>query len=292
MSPEAAMSLMNVAELGLWEALCLVFWRKNLFRRFPYTGSYLALRAATAPLFVVLFYGQAHHWHHNLSFFWYFYTFWSVYLAGAILTFLICLELYRSALSGFSGLVKLGTVAFRWAALISVVVSLSSVSYHHLNFKLLPSVANELMRSVSILELCLLAFLCLSMRALGLSLRNSVMGIALGLGLLSANDVIQSALSTMYTSVTAPIQFVGEAVTLLGLGCWVAYFALPELVRKPVVLPVNSTILRWNEIASALGHTGTKVAVQHSASGFFLTDVEKAVEEALTRNLESRESEI
>ena len=70
---------------------------------------------------------------------------------------------------------------------------------------------------------------------------------------------------------------------------WVAYCALPEPVRKPMVMPANSTIYRWNEIASALGHTGTQVAVQQPASSFFLTDVEKVVDKVLTRNL--RESE-
>ena len=57
------------------------------------------------------------------------------------------------------------------------------------------------------------------------------------------------------------------------------------------MIPLNSTILRWNEIASALGHTGTQVAVQQPASGFFLTDVERVVEDVLNRNLKSRESE-
>jgi hypothetical protein len=57
-----------------------------------------------------------------------------------------------------------------------------------------------------------------------------------------------------------------------------------------VVMPVNSAIYRWNEIASALGHTGTQVAVQHSNS-FFLTDVEKVVDKVLTRtNLQGSES--
>ena len=78
---------------------------------------------------------------------------------------------------------------------------------------------------------------------------------------------------------------------LLALGTWVAYCALPEPVRKPVVIPVNSTIYRWNEIASALGHTGTQVAVQQPANSFFLTDVENVVEKVLNRNLKGRESE-
>ena len=78
-----------------------------------------------------------------------------------------------------------------------------------------------------------------------------------------------------------PLQFVFESLILSSLGIWVAYAALPEPVRKPVMMPINSTILRWNEIASALGYTGTQVALQQPASGFFLTDVEQAVEKAL-----------
>ena len=87
------------------------------------------------------------------------------------------------------------------------------------------------------------------------------------------------------------MQFVYEAVILVSLGIWVAYCALPEPVRKPVMMPANSTIYRWNEIASALGHTGTQIAVQQPANSFFLTDVEKVVEKVLTRNLKGRESE-
>jgi hypothetical protein len=58
-----------------------------------------------------------------------------------------------------------------------------------------------------------------------------------------------------------------------------------------VVLPINSTIYRWNEIASALGHSGTQVAVQQPANSFFLTDVERVVEKVLNRNLKGKESE-
>jgi hypothetical protein len=56
-------------------------------------------------------------------------------------------------------------------------------------------------------------------------------------------------------------------------------------------MPANSTIYRWNEIASALGHTGTQVAIQQPAHSFFLTDVEKVVDKVLTRSLKGRESE-
>jgi len=81
------------------------------------------------------------------------------------------------------------------------------------------------------------------------------------------------------------MQFVHEAIIL---GHWDMdnLLRLPQTVRKPVMMPVSSTIFRWNEIASALGHTGTQIAVvQQPANSFFLTDVEKVVEKVLTRNL-------
>ena len=90
---------------------------------------------------------------------------------------------------------------------------------------------------------------------------------------------------------TGPLQFVYQTLVLVVLATWVTYATLPEPVRKPLVVPVNSTIYRWNEIASALGHTGTQVAVQQPANNFFLTDVENVVDRVLSRNLKNRESE-
>ena len=140
------------------------------------------------------------------------------------------------------------------------------------------------------LELCLLAFLCVSMNALRLSVRDRAFGIALGFGMLSSSDFVIGALLSRNSSLTHPLQFVNEALTLLTLAVWSTYFAVPEPARNPVVVPANSTIYRWNEIASALGHTGTQIAVVQPTSSFFLTDVEKVVDKVLRRNLHESES--
>jgi hypothetical protein len=50
---------------------------------------------------------------------------------------------------------------------------------------IIPDIAFGLMRSVSVLELCLLGFLCLSMNALRLSVRDLAFGISLGFGVMS-----------------------------------------------------------------------------------------------------------
>jgi hypothetical protein len=281
------MSLMSGAEFVLWVVLGFLFWTKKLHRRFPAMGWYLALRVGTAPVLLPLLYGQSQHWFHDLCFPIYFYLYWTVYIASAVFLFFVCMEVFRSALSAFPGLMKFGIVIFRWAILASAIVSFSTISFPHRGVLLIPTVACGLMRSVSIVELCLLGFLCLSMNALRLSARDLAFGIALGFGLMSANDFVQSLLISTYTSLTAPWQFVYESAILVTLGMWVTYCAVPEPARKPLMVPANSTIFRWNEIATALGHTGTQVAVQ-PAGGFFLSDVEKVVEETL---MKSRTSE-
>jgi hypothetical protein len=205
--------------------------------------------------------------------------------------YFICMEVFQSALSAVPGLLKFGVVIFRWAALVSIIVTISSLSFAHRGVLIIPDVGLALMHSVSLLELCLLAFLCLSMNALRLPVRDLAFGLALGLGAMSANDFIFATMTSRMTSLTAPLQFFYEAVILLALGTWAAYCSLPEPVRRPVLMPINSTLYRWNEIASALGHTGTQVAVQAPSTSFFLTDVENMVEKVLNRNLKRRELE-
>jgi hypothetical protein len=286
-----AMSLMSATEFLLWAVLGFTFWKKGLQGRFPAMSTYLALRLGSMPVSLGLLY-MLQRPGSNQEFFFplYFYTYWAVYIASAVTLFFICLEVFRAALSSFSGLMRLGTVVFRWTTLASLIVSLSSVSFSHRGVLLIPDIAFALMRSVSILELCLLAFLCLCMNALGLSARDVSFGIALGFGLMSANDFILASFWSRNTSLNSPIQFFNEALILATLGIWVVYCALPEPARKPVVLAANSTIYRWNEIAAALGH-GTKVAVPQPANSFFLTDVEKVVDKVLTRtNLQGSES--
>jgi hypothetical protein len=292
MSSQLIMSAMGTTEFVLSAALGFMFWKKGLNRRFPSMGIYLALRVTSTPVLSLLLMG------HTLSSPQlartcdqaYFFMFWAVYIASAVLVFFICIEVFRSALSSLPGLMRFGIVVFRWAAVVSLIVTFSSISYARRGLLSIPDIAASLVRSVSLIEICLLAFLCLCMNALRLSVRDLAFGIALGFGLMAANDFIIMSLIGHNDGLTAPLQFVYETVILVGFGIWTAYAALPEPARRPVVMAANSTIYRWNEIASALGHPGTQVAVP-PANGFFLTDVEQVVEKVLSRSLKSRESE-
>jgi hypothetical protein len=286
------MSAMNAAEFVLWAALALLFWSKGLHRRFKAMSQYLTLRAISTPLLMFALYASSQPWgrdYHAGRI--YYLGFFATYVASAVLLFLICIEVFRSALSPFPGITKLAIVIFRWAAVVSVIVSLTSITYAGRGFRLVGDVAYGLMHSVSVLELCLLAFLCLSMNALRLTVRDLSFGIALGFGVMSTADFVVASWISRVVSLSDPLQFVYESLILATLAIWTIYCVMPEPEKKPVLMPASSTIYRWNEIASALGHTGTRVAVQQPANSFFLSDVERVVEKVLARNMKGRESE-
>lgn len=263
-------------------------------------SGYLGLHVVSVPLLLLALFETQRHPGAVKYLTLYTYGYFAAYIFSAILLFFICAEVFRSALAPFPGLSKIGIVLFRWAALISILVSLTSISARHWGVSLaftrggvdlVAAIAYALMHSASILELCLLAFLCLGMNALRLSPRDMGFGISLGFGLMAASDFVVSSLVSSKVISTVPLQYLDEAMILAALVIWATYYLLPEPASKPVVMPVTSRIYRWNEIASALGHTGTQVAVQQPANSFFLTDVEKVVEKVLNRNLKSHESE-
>ena len=281
------LSFLSLTEFLLWATVAFLFWRKKFQRRFPAISSYLALRLGSSPILCITLLLQAQPWG-KIFFPVYFFAYWSAYIASAVMLFFVCAEVFRSALAGLPGLMRFGTVIFRWAVFASLIVTFSTVTLAHQGVLIIQTIAFGLMRSVSVLELCLLAFMCLFMNAIHLSTKNLAFGMALGFGLMSANDLILSLFINLQAGLTTPLQFAYESVTLISLGIWVAYCALPESAREPLVMPASPAITRWNEIASALGHSGTQVAVQQPSNRFFLSDVELVVEKVLNRNLDER----
>lgn len=288
------MWVMTGAETLLWAALAALFWKKSISHRFQAMCYYLTLRAVTGPLVLLLLYEQSHAGSRAHYIFFaraYGFGFFASYLAAAVLMFFICIEVVRAALLPFPGIARLVIVIFRWVAVVSVLVTLASISYTHLRWKSLPDILYGIEHSVSILLICLLAFLCLSMNALRLSARNLAFGITLGFGVMASGDFVLACWGPHIKSLNDPVEFVYESLILVALAIWATYCILPEPAGQPVLVAANSAIYRWNEIASALGHTGTRVAVHRPANSFFLSDVEHVVEKVLARNMEGRESE-
>jgi hypothetical protein len=259
---------------------------RPLTRKFPALTTYLVLRSISVIVLDALL--QAPHYLHvsaAATYVWYFAVYWTSYVLCAVAIFFLIQEILQYAMEPLPGLRRLGLLAFRWVGLISVIVAVSSsVSPVKFSAMLLPAIAGQLMRCVSLLELCLLAFIILSLQTLGLSMRSKAFGVSIGLGLLASLELAGSVLMGQPgTSLMSGVNQVYQVCALIAWATWGVYFILPEPQRRAVTIPVSSPLLRWNEIAVALGHSTPHVAVG-SSGDFFLQDVEKVVDKILTKN--------
>jgi hypothetical protein len=271
-------------------AVSAAFFRPSLRKKYPWMLSYLSVRAITAVIIDFLLYGPllaspaAYTKIH-------FVVYYASFLITSVLLFMGCMDVYRQAMAPLPGLVRMGTTVFRWAAFASILVTATTLTSITPGPGMVVNICFQLMRCVGTAELCLLAFLLLSMKAIGMSPQSRPFGIALGMGVMATSDCGQSIATVFQLPMNPTVQVFFEAIYLVSLGLWFAYAVLPEPARKAVTVRADSTIYKWDQIASALGHKGTQVALPSTAPSFFLVDVEKVVERAFTRTLKSKESE-
>jgi hypothetical protein len=281
-----SMTFLEFAEPVLVWLAFLFFMKSGMAKRFPAMMSYLGLRAGSAiVLGLILGLNRFTHVDNVTQYAIYFYAYWATYILSAVAIFFVIQEIFCHVTEPVPGIRRFGLLAFRWVAIISVLVSVSSsIPLKGLGAGL-AMVGYQVMRCVSILELCLLAFLALFIHSLGRSFRSRAFGVALGFGMQAAMELILSAVVRPSPGLNTTLNFSLQLVITFVLLGWTAYFALPEAAveREAITLPVSSPLIRWNEIAKALGHNTPHVAVGQSGA-FFLQDVEKVVDKILTKN--------
>jgi len=280
---------MNVLEIAepILIGLCLIFLVKSgKSKRFPAMMAYLCLRTTSAiVLEFILNLNRFTRIGETAQYSLYFYTYWPFYILSAVAIFFVIREIFCNVTEPVPSIRRFGLLAFNWVAAISGIISISSaLPLKGLGAGLM-SIGFQVMRCVSILELCLLAFLALFIHSLGRSFRSMAFGVALGFGLQAAMELIVSVLASRSTALDSNLNIVLQAVITVVLAGWLTYFALPEPAaeREAITLPVSSPLIRWNEIANALGHSTPHVAVGQSGASF-LKDVEQVVDKVLTKN--------
>ena len=286
---QLAAAWMNVLEFAepVLIGLCLILLvMSGKSKRFPAMMTYLSLRTASAAVLeVILNLQRFTHISDTTQYSVYFYTYWPLYTLNAIAIFFVIREIFCHVTEPVPGIRRFGLLAFNWVALISGIISISSsLPLKGLGAGMM-SIGFQLMRCVSILELCLLAFLALFIHSLGRSFRSLAFGIALGFGMQAAIELIVSIVASRSPVLDTNLNIALQVVITGVLGGWLVYFALPEPAaeREAIALPVSSPLIRWNEIANALGHSTPHVAVGQSGASF-LKDVEQVVDKVLTKN--------
>ena len=270
LSTRDLVNLLSIVEPLACLACLLSISRSRQLRQFCFLAAYLAARFASGVILLGLVNVVNKHLDPKLGYRIYFYVYWPSYAIEAILGFGIILSIYKLAMAPLPGLRRLGMLMFRWAGGIAVAIAFTMAFGPHVNSQsFIIRAVGQLQQTQSVLTLCMLLFVCLAARPMGLSFRSRIFGVCFGLGLLATTDLVGAAWLAQIKNITSTFDFLNGMVILLTLAVWMTYFAIPEPKRRMIVLPTTSPFLRWNQISLALGDEPGFVAVGEVSPDMF-----------------------
>jgi hypothetical protein len=166
--------------------IAAILFRRKLHKEFP---AFFAFMVAQIPIFGIEFllyrYGGPRL---------YFNVYWSLTALNLVLAFRIIHEIFLDVFKPYHALRDLGTALFKWAAIITILVSVVLVSVS-------PSWEDPLANSILLVQRCvqvvqcgLVVFLLAFCGNLGVNWRRLSFGIALGFGLISGSELLSTAL--------------------------------------------------------------------------------------------------
>ncbi len=264
LSSVSILGFLGYLEIVLCVAGLILLLAKGQWRDYFWLGCFLAVRSASDLTLLGINKFGVNYLGPFRAYNYYFFVYWLSFAAECVLNLMVVYGVFRLAMAPLKGLQTLGMLVFKWAAGISVAVALGSAftpDSKIRGFQLLMFAVSQLQRTQSILTLCLLLFVCFAIRPMGLSYGNRIFGVGLGLGVMSANDLVQSAWLVFNPTMTTICSVVNGVIACVVLATWTAYFAFPEPKRRIIVLPTTSPFLRWNQISQALGDDPGFVAV-------------------------------
>jgi hypothetical protein len=257
-----------VLELLLAMAL---LWRK-LYRKFPIFFSFVVFQLVHfAVLFPIHQYG---------SYSLYFYSYWIGATVGLIFSFLVIHEIFVDVFRPYHMLRDLGTVLFKWAALVMVIVALvvavsaSSTGQYPLILALF-----TMQRCVRVIQCGLILFLMIFSNYLAVSWKQPSFGIALGMGMLAGTQLTVNALYSGSKISAAAFVLANMALYCCPILVWLGYAATKAAAPQHAATALISQ--RWEESLSDL---------RHPARGDSLIPMfEQMVDRALSHNVKDPE---
>src|ERR1035441_9961926 len=172
----------------LQSVVAAIFWRRKLHRQFPaffwFLLAQVANFAVTFPLWLM---GS------RTLYFWFF---WLGAAVNAVLGFKVIHEIFLDVFRPYHTLKDLGTLLFKWAGVVLLLLSLVVAFSNSLDRDPLVHALATLQRSVGVVQLGLILFLLLFSRFLGVSRKQVSFGIALGFGLFAGVDLLMYAMNS------------------------------------------------------------------------------------------------
>jgi hypothetical protein len=215
----------------------------------------------------------------------YFYSYWVLNVVVMLLEFGVMSEILTNALKPYTGLIDLGRMLFRWAALFLLLVAvLTAFATSGSTITKCIAAGTIIGRSLRLMQCGLLLLFFLFERRLALPWRSAPVSLALGLGITAAASISVSFLGTHFTAWLQVLDLTETASSFAIAIFWLACFAQPEPARKNVLDSPSKVIFqRWNEALVSAAAQDKNPAL--AAVDSFLPGIEKTVDRVLARKI-------
>jgi hypothetical protein len=230
--------------IALQVLLALVLVTKKVWRQYPIFAVYVFFALLQAPVAYTLF-------QHRVL---YFYTFWICEAIGIVLGLMVVREIFAVLFTPHPALRKLATMIFQVAVVALVVLAGVAIYVESWNARGIANATMMASEAAHIMEVGLIVFLFLCSSAFGLHWRQNVFGIALGLGLCGAIELVNVTLMAHQTPATALVfNLIRQAAYGVSLLIWLGYFLAPEPVSVNVgEIPKHAQLEQWNQAVMEL----------------------------------------
>ena len=245
-------------------AVVVTMVRRKLRQEFPLFFSYAAFQVVSAPLLWALYQRGVYAD--------YFYAYWVSSALGIGLGLAVLFEIFQHAFRPYAALRGLGSMLFRWAAMVLLLVAVITALAAPSGQSPLITAILSLERSIRMMQVGLLVLLLFFSPQLGLTWRHRLFGITTGFGGYAAVSLtLVSLRSQLGIPSDATYSLINSgAYTLAGL-TWFAYLLAPEPARQAVrVQPVPD---QWEFALQGIGRA--------QAPESFLSNMEKTVDRVL-----------
>ena len=251
-------------------AVLVAIYHRRAMRDFAILGAFLATEIVNQSIQVpLLFFRKSLGISIDVAYPIFLYSHVVIFCIQSLLLIGVIYSVFRLAMRPLVGLHRIGTVVFRWVGGLAVTLSVAFALGPHLLMSgnaatsEITRITGQLQQGINVLTICLLLFVCFSIKPLGLTYRSHIFGVSLGLGVFATTQLVEAAwvATAQAHSLYSGVYLFATIGCCAAYGVWGVYFAMPEPQRGMVLLPTTSPYFLWNRISEALGEKPGNVAV-------------------------------
>jgi hypothetical protein len=183
----------------------------------------------------------------------YFKIYWICEAIGVVLGLAVVREIFTNVFLPHPALRKLATMIFRVAVVALVILALGMIYVQSEDARGVVKGVLLAAEAARLVEVGLIMFLFLSSSVFGLHWRQNVFGIALGLGMFAAVELINVTLIGHVSPTTVIAFHLARGISFCGsLLMWLGYLLAPERATSNAEIPKRAQLEQWNEAVMEL----------------------------------------